>query len=84
MLAIGAVLIMAASAAVAAATAIRVFELDPNKQYDLRLLTWMRWAQNFGVLAVGYCFVAYRGLAPSQRRQGPRRREQPAADTDQE
>ncbi len=80
MLAIGAVLIMAASAAGAAATAIRAFELDSAEQFDLRIFTWTRWAVTFGILGVGYCFVAYRGLAASQRRQAPTPREQPAED----
>ena len=81
MLAIGVVLIVAAVAAGAATTAIRVFALDSTKLFDLRFYTWMQWTQNFGLLAVGYCFIAYRGLAASQRRRAPRQ-EPPEAEAE--
>ncbi len=72
MLAIGAVLASAAVLAAAATTAIRTFELDQLRQGDLRVYTWMRWTQSFAVLAAGYGFIAYRGLAAGQRRRAPR------------
>ena len=77
MLVAGVGFIIASLAAAAVATAIRAVELDSAKQFDLRVYIWARWAANFGMLAVGYCFVGYRGLAASQRRQAPRRRERP-------
>jgi hypothetical protein len=66
--------ILAVGFGVSAAT-IRAVE-DPERAFILRTQTWTYWAYNFGFLAIGYFFVAYRaGRAPLRwRRPGPPQR----------
>ena len=52
---------------------------------DLRLFDWADIASRFGLLSIGYFFVAYRGLSTTQRRPPVRRRTRlPAAEPDVE
>jgi hypothetical protein len=84
MLAIGGLLVFSAVVSGAATAGIRAVELDSIRQFELRIFTWTRWTIDFALLAIGYLFIAHRGLAPSQRRREPRRSKEPARDAEDE
>jgi len=55
------------------AAILELFTQDPDFLSDIRIFTWQRLASTCGLLAVGYFFLAYRGLA-SQGQAKRRRR----------
>lgn len=79
MLVIGLALVVLSLGFGVSAAALHAVE-GPEQAFVLRSQTWTNWATDFGFLAAGYVFVAYRAAQPRRARQRLRARQVRIAD----